>query len=524
MSNASDPPRGGFAQIKDTLESLIIALILAFVFRAFVVEAFVIPTGSMAETLYGAHRDHVCTQCGHRYALGARIPRELRCPNCNWIEREPPHEPVDSGDRILVQKWPFALGGPLGPKRWDVIVFKAPFDGKTNYIKRLVGLPNEVIELVDGDLYVADARQLPPEIREALLRNPRGLSPQQRELLNARLRIARKTDRAQRSLWSVVYDADYPSARRNSPHWLPVRDGRGAKSRWKLAERRMVFSGLEAAPQFLQLVNKDFKDHYGYNGGAGQHIVSDLRLRCVAIWQAGPGPLMLCLSKRNELYIAEFYPDGRGTVLRSRAGSGAAAEELGRWTYKTWRSGWPVELEFWNVDRQLTVVVDGKKLWHSNNEQFPDTAAAAKAQLRQSAPPVVRLGASRMQVEVRHVVVERDVYYRDDVIIKPRDPRGRLIRSPLAGQPGRATRDNPMLLRDGEYFVLGDNSPQSNDSRLWWQPARHLESRPGGYRPGTVPADQIIGKAFFVYWPSGYRLFGRGLPIVPNVGQMRWIR
>ena len=41
--------------IIDTLQSLLIAFILAFTFRGFVVEAFVIPTGSMAPTLLGAH-------------------------------------------------------------------------------------------------------------------------------------------------------------------------------------------------------------------------------------------------------------------------------------------------------------------------------------------------------------------------------------------------------------------------------------------------------------------------------------
>ncbi len=44
--------------VKETVESILVAFILAFVFRAFVVEAFVIPTGSMAPTLYGAHMAH----------------------------------------------------------------------------------------------------------------------------------------------------------------------------------------------------------------------------------------------------------------------------------------------------------------------------------------------------------------------------------------------------------------------------------------------------------------------------------
>jgi signal peptidase I len=53
--------------VRETLESIIVAFILAFLFRAFVAEAFVIPTGSMAPTLMGAHKDTVCEHCGALY-------------------------------------------------------------------------------------------------------------------------------------------------------------------------------------------------------------------------------------------------------------------------------------------------------------------------------------------------------------------------------------------------------------------------------------------------------------------------
>ncbi|HSU69376.1 MAG TPA: S26 family signal peptidase, partial [Tepidisphaeraceae bacterium] len=53
--------------IKETIESILVAFVLAFIFRAFVVEAFVIPTGSMAPTLMGAHMRFVCQDCGYRF-------------------------------------------------------------------------------------------------------------------------------------------------------------------------------------------------------------------------------------------------------------------------------------------------------------------------------------------------------------------------------------------------------------------------------------------------------------------------
>src|SRR5438552_13560607 len=77
--------------VKDTLESIVVAFILAFVFRAFIVEAFVIPTGSMAVTLYGNQITKTCSTCGYEYAVGitenaqATSSQKLRCPNCDTL-------------------------------------------------------------------------------------------------------------------------------------------------------------------------------------------------------------------------------------------------------------------------------------------------------------------------------------------------------------------------------------------------------------------------------------------------------
>src|SRR5438093_5497487 len=54
---------------KETVESILVAFILAFVFRAFIVEAFVIPSGSMAPTLLGAHMRYRCEDCGYQFDI-----------------------------------------------------------------------------------------------------------------------------------------------------------------------------------------------------------------------------------------------------------------------------------------------------------------------------------------------------------------------------------------------------------------------------------------------------------------------
>ena len=69
------PDHSGRA-IRETIESIAVAVILAFLFRAFVAEAFVIPTGSMAPTLQGRHMDVTCSKCGCPYRTGASVEND----------------------------------------------------------------------------------------------------------------------------------------------------------------------------------------------------------------------------------------------------------------------------------------------------------------------------------------------------------------------------------------------------------------------------------------------------------------
>ena len=138
---------------RETVEAIVVAFILALVVRGFEAQAFVIPTGSMAPTLMGRHKEVTCPQCGFVYAVNAseeveaagRIParvyvrplRQLPVPGRRLDEA-----PSFKGDRILVMKFPYDLpflpgSGP--PERWDVVVFRYPEEPEVSYIKRLVG-------------------------------------------------------------------------------------------------------------------------------------------------------------------------------------------------------------------------------------------------------------------------------------------------------------------------------------------------------------------------------------------------
>lgn len=154
--------------IRETIESVIVAFILAFLFRAFVAEAFVIPTGSMAPTLMGAHKDTVCDHCGTEYQSTAspefdkdtggptdHVAVGSTCAMCRGLNAFDlagnANHATFSGDRILVSKFDYLFSDP---DRWDVLVFKFPTDARMNYIKRLVGLPGEHLHIEGGDVYL----------------------------------------------------------------------------------------------------------------------------------------------------------------------------------------------------------------------------------------------------------------------------------------------------------------------------------------------------------------------------------
>jgi signal peptidase I len=169
---ARPAPKDNFRETIDTIVTVVVVVLLL---RTYVAEAFMIPTGSMATTLYGYQKDVTCPECGFEFPVNCSSERERQrdrdleavvgciCPNCRyqmWLR--PPNDATQpgpacsSGDRVLVCKY---LYDWTAPNRLDVVVFKNPREPSVNYdplnyIKRLIGLPGETIGIYQGDLYV----------------------------------------------------------------------------------------------------------------------------------------------------------------------------------------------------------------------------------------------------------------------------------------------------------------------------------------------------------------------------------
>ncbi|MCZ6815491.1 MAG: S26 family signal peptidase [Planctomycetota bacterium] len=561
------PKPDGF---RDTIESIVIAFIFAFVFRAFVVEAFVIPTGSMAPTLYGMHGQHRCACCRYPFAYGIRehtivngtaqggtLGNEsftVRCPNCDWTgagnKLHTAKHPVspDAGDRILVMKWPYDIGGSeLGPKRWDVVVFKDPQNGDQNFIKRLLGRPGEVLEIIDGDIYTAPVGDLSAELMAALQQerprrdpHPKPLPTKLRRELDEKLGIQRKPSVAQESLWLIHYDHDYPpdenftkgnpSSSFDPPVWRP--SGNERESPWDTQSPRITFAPDDDKEYEIRLTGKPIQDHYGYNlprqsSHNDQANVRDVRVRFVLFPKAAEGTLTLTLTKEDE-FRARINADGTvilEKVVPDRARRKETSVKLVAAKIEPLQVDRPVAIEFENLDHRIALRIDDEEVLATTDDQYSPEISKLRTRSNRHLPPAhFAISANTLALEIRHLQVHRDVYYRNTTQTELESPATK-VTNDYAHQPGWGTTNYPILLRaePGDYFCCGDNSPQSKDSRLWWEVCPMLQAR-NNYNPGTVPADQMIGRAFFVYWPSGYRLFSAPFGFIPNVGRMRIIR
>jgi signal peptidase I len=134
---SSKAAAGAIGESFESLKTIIYALLIALVIRTLLFQPFTIPSASEEPNLY-------------------------------------------QGDYIIVSKWSYGysrhsilFSPPLfkwrilftPPKRGDIIVFKLPRDGHTDYIKRLIGLPGDRIQVRRGDFYINDKRLLEQPVR-----------------------------------------------------------------------------------------------------------------------------------------------------------------------------------------------------------------------------------------------------------------------------------------------------------------------------------------------------------------------
>jgi signal peptidase I len=433
-----------------------------------IVVPVLVPSGSMAETLLGVHRDLVCEDCGFRFACGSDFPPLTGgsvCPNCGHRGADLAGEPDVEGDRVLIDKSTFRV---RPPRPWEVVAFRHPGRASLICVKRVVGLPGETIEICHGDVYVDG-------------------------------RIRRKTLAEQRAVAVLVHDASYlpKPARALLPRWQCSRPD----SRWFVVQSRFGYpSQADNSPvdwcvyHHLQRPYGDgvvretpVRDECSYNQarprrGSEMHDVPDLLLSLRLDRTSGRGRLLIRAGDGRREFIVRLEPAlGRYEVLCDGELLRKCCGEI-----SPLRTAEPWQIEVSLFDRQFLLAIDGQTLAVQTYEYLG-------GQVPQPSAQPLAIGSDGLGLEISEVRVYRDVYYTDVVGAAAHWGVGRLVR-----------------LGSDEYFVLGDNSPISDDSRTW----------PGG---PAVPDKLLFGRPFLVHFPARQvSLWGRSVQL-PDLSRIRYI-
>jgi signal peptidase I len=431
----------------------------------------------MAPTLLGNHRAIVCPRCGYPVRVGYQENERNAtsyysgafCPNCDNTELDIEQAPIVRGDQLLVDK---SLFDWSRPRRWEIAVFRCPVEPAKAYVKRVVGLPGETIELRDGDVYIDHE-------------------------------LARKSLDEFKALRIPVYDQNY------APQLV------GWQVRWQteppagpapMVGSQLILDASQRTTDYQWLLyhhwsldlHKDtvLVHEYSYNGGRGRsrEPVHDFLLECDAEVVRGDGWLALGINDGRDELVAEL-PVGdvkQGAQLfdaRALTSRGERQRIYRSAPQYALRAGKTYHLEFVFVDRRATLAVDGTCPFEPVDRPAVDGRGGVERP--------IKVGACGVEVRFNNVRLFRDIHYT---------------------ATGHAA-GTPVRLGAGQNFVLGDNSPNSEDNRVWSDSQNN---------PVPVPEKAFLGKPFLIQLPSRLvhgRWFGRDFEYQGiDWTRMRWLR
>ena len=580
-------PLGSFRSFREVLESLAIALVLAFMFKAFAAEAYVIPTGSMATTLMGRHKDVDCSQCGFPFQISASeesndsaehpvdrsaLPMILAgtCPQCRYtmyVGADNPEKKTHlsfNGDRIFVNKCCFNFRKPT---RWNVTVFRYPGRPQVNYIKRLVGVENETLRVRHGDIFV----KKDGESEFTIQRKPLAA-------LRAMLRPVDDNDYVQPELHQIGWPTRWFSDD-NSPWtaheslktftsptdasettWLTFRNIVPSSTDWfYLSQHKMQPHGVVNNPQLVtdfvgynsgvdnrssreMVVSREIrtekgsrKDVFCYksSNGMGLNWVGDLAVSCSLRAEGASGTVSLRLVKGGVEFLCTVgIADGKAAL------SIPGVDEFQPPAADTpIRSGQTFDVFFCNVDEELRLAVNGKEIDFGGAGRYDHLVDDLSGSLARDRPPTeldltpAAIGIQGTVADVRHLKVFRDIYYiacgdyTADAIC---DLRSSPFRSEY---PLLESTVNRVLSTPTEWRTFGKTRTaefkleQGQYLMFGDNSARSKDSRlwTSDGIPPFVDSGLLIGEAVFVYWPHGHRIPGTPIALIPNFAKMRFI-
>ena len=415
-----------------------IILVIAgwLVARTWLACSAVIVSESMAPALLGPHIAVTCPDCKHETKVGIaedalqnlEAHRPIACQNCGKLVAVPPETPILPGDSLLVQRnlWLTGL-----PQRWDLIACQDPESSEKIIVKRVVGLPGETVQIIDGDVFIDG-------------------------------QIARKSLDQQAATAVLVYDADLGGTDPCNPQpqrWIPSLEN----TAWSDIDGNFFYSGsISNTPADRltyhhqcrvggELVAGPVTDQLAYNQWLpirrdAFQPVSDLMLAfhlrrvkgvaCLKVFIADDYVVTFDYSKQKVFLEAAQLQTEKGENKQAPIAEASCSLP---------HPSIPVLIS--TVDRQIMVVVGRDVV------------------IKEPLAEPISFNATPFSLEAMGLDIIRPRIYRDVYYVRP------------IGIKARWAFDKPVHLGEDEYFILGDNSRVSEDSRTWPKgPAVHRKA------------------------------------------------
>jgi signal peptidase I len=412
-------------------------LILLLIMRTWFVTGLFSPTrlssGSMATAFIGPHYKSECPECGAEYRFSAdrHLGPKLICPKCKTVL------PVDSlrlcdGERVIIDRIRWQI---VPPKRWEPIVFYDPAQPTLMAIKRIVALPGESVQIVAGKVYIDGKRATKPfEIQKktAVQIDPNEIASSWHSRPTGKVRWSKK-------------EAVWAASNSEATTWLDLLPPEGGFTTRLDYNRSISVRPQQIGPVDELIVSMTIKPEKT-TAGTVRFALNQRGGTTELSWDMSRGQVSASFQKRGSsdhklLLEGQLEPIDRSVVL--------TISWIGQVLTFASDRGDLIEIELNKAQNQLPAVESGQNRLKSFS-----------------------IGVERLGLELYDLAVKRDIYYTAAI-----------------GIENRWATDQPVKLGTDEYFVLGDNSSVSRDSRIWPQgpsiDGNHIIGRPlKVWRPG----------------------------------------
>jgi signal peptidase I len=378
------------------------------------------------------------------------------------------HEEAGIFDRILVDKFSFAF---RAPERWEVVVFRFPLDRSKNFVKRIAGIGPEQIRIFRGDVW----------------HRPEGSED------SGEWRILRRPRSVQEEIWKRL-DREEPE----EPSWVVTDGGR----EWTVEGRTLRARGSGHArfqpergailDRYLDGYPEAVAEQMGRAPRRAANAVGDLRVDGAVTALPGTQLVTIDLDEGPRRYRFTLPgpaapTDAVPTIREQQLRRTGEVERVSAHAAAPFRLpvGERVRFDVQNLDDLLELRIDGALICAVKIESTGDQNASAS------------IGVAGEGADLEDLMVYRDIYYLASTM-----------------------KESVVSIPEGSYYMLGDNTQDSSDSREWAL-ARYRLVEEKGAEPVVIRGYQRHGEN-----PLTIGIGDPGGPwvrLIDEWGEVRWL-